>query len=125
MKDINDTLKYKDQEYPLVFNLNVIEEIQGEYTTLGNWIDSAYGKETGEPSIKALSYGVMLMVNEGIDIAKDEHTEAENLEPITVKKANRMLTEFMRQTGGLDKVVAVIDNLLSKSLEGGENSKNA
>lgn len=121
MKDIMDTLEYKGKEYKLIFNLNVLEEIQDKYGTLNKMLEQAYGHKTGEPSVKALSFIIAAMVNEGIDIENETKEVKES--PITQKQANRMLTEFI-QNNGVNNVVKLIDDLMSKSLQGGENSKN-
>lgn len=121
MKDINDKLEYKGKEYTLVFNLNVLEAIQDEYGTLTKWIEKAYGKKTGEPSAKALAFIIATMVNEGIDIDNENREVAEK--PITTKTANRMLSDYMKQNG-IEKVIEKVDDLMGKSLQGGENSKN-
>lgn len=122
MKDINDTLTYKGKEYLLTFNLNVITDIQEKYGTLENWIEIAYGRKTGEPSTKALSFCVAAMINEGISIANEEGKEY--TDPITEKQAGRMLSEMLKDNGGLEGVVGKIDELMQKSLQGGEDSKN-
>lgn len=121
MKDIMDTLEYKGKKYKLIFNLNVLEEIQDKYGTLNKMLEQAYGQKTGEPSVKALSFIIAAMVNEGIDIENETKEVKES--PITQKQANRMLTEFI-QNNGVNNVVKLIDDLMSKSLQGGENSKN-
>lgn len=121
MKDINDTLTYKGKEYKLVFNLNVLEEIQDRYKTLTKWIEEAYGKKTGEPSAKALAFCITSMVNEGIDIENENREVAEKA--ITTRQANRMLSEFMKENG-VEKVVEKIDKIMGESLQGGKNSKN-
>lgn len=121
MKDIMDKLEYKGKEYKLIFNFNVLEAIQEEYGTLDKMLSQAYGKTTGEPSIKALAFIIAAMVNEGIDI---DNENKETPEPfITQKQANRMLSEFV-QKNGVDNVINLVDNLMAKSLQGGENSKN-
>lgn len=123
MKDIMDKLEYKGKEYKLIFNFNVLEEIQSEYGTLGKLIEEAYGEKTGEPSAKALAFMIAAMVNEGIDIENEELAPEEQLKPITLRQANRMLTEFVK-TNGVDNVIKTIDNLMGASLQGGEDSKN-
>ena len=123
MKDIMDKLEYKGKEYKLIFNFNVLEEIQSEYGTLGKLIEEAYGQKTGEPSAKALAFIIASMVNEGIDIDNEDLPPEEQQKPITLKQANRMLTEFV-QKNGVDNVVKIIDDLMGASLQGGENSKN-
>lgn len=122
MKDIMDTLKYKDKEYELIFDLNVLQEMQDKYGTMTKCLDEAYGKKTGEPSIKAIAFLVTAMINEAIDIKNDE--KGTNEPPVTEKMVNRMLSEFMRDSGDLSAVVSKIDDLMAKSLQGGEDSKN-
>ena len=122
MKDIMDTLKYKDKEYELIFDLNVLQEMQDKYGTMTKCLDEAYGKKTGEPSIKAIAFLVTAMINEAIDIKNDE--KGTNEPPVTEKMVNRMLSEFMRNSGDLSAVVSKIDDLMTKSLQGGEDSKN-
>lgn len=121
MKDEMAKLVYQGKEYNLIFNLNVLEEIQDKYGTLGKCLDAAFGHATGEPSIKALSFMVCTMVNEAIDIENEKKQVPDK--PITVKQAGRMLSEFI-QGYGLESAVKLVDDLMEKSLEGGKNSKN-
>lgn len=123
MKDIMEKLDYKGKEYKLVFNFNVLEECQEQYGTLEALLEEAYGKKTGEPSAKALAFIVAAMINEGIDIDNEDAAPEDQRKPITLKQANRMLTEFV-QKNGVDNVVGIIDDLMAKSLQGGEDSKN-
>ena len=37
IKEVSSKITYKDKEYKLVFNLNVMEKIQDEYKTLDKW----------------------------------------------------------------------------------------
>lgn len=121
MKDIMDKLEYKGKEYTLVFNFNVLEAIQDEYGTLDKLLGEAYGRTTGEPSAKALAFIIAAMVNEGIEIANEDNGEDTPL--ITQKQANRMLTDFV-QKNGVENVTSLIDDLMARSLQGGEDSKN-
>lgn len=117
MKDISDTLKYKGKDYKLVFNFNVLEETQAVYGTLTKWVEEAYGKKTGEPSAKALTFMLTLMINEGIDIENEDREE--KVKPLTLKQVGRLLSEI-----DLNTAVSTIDELMGKSIKGGENSKN-
>lgn len=121
MKDIMDKLEYQGKEYKLIFNLNVLEEIQDKYGTLNKILMEAYGEKTGEPSVKALAFMIAAMINEGIDIDNEKREVPEKF--ITQKQANRMLTEFI-QKNNIEDVVKLIDDLMTKSLQGGKDSKN-
>ena len=91
MKDVNGTIKLRDKEYPMIFNLNVMEEIQKEYGTLDKWANLTDGKN-GEPDAKAVIFGFTTMINEGIDIANDDKKEKEPF--LTHKQVGRILTEY-------------------------------
>ena len=84
------TVKYKDKEITLVFNLNVMQAIQEEYGTVEKWGKLTDG-ESGEVDVKALKFGVTQMINEGIDIENEENGTDEPF--MTEKKVGRMITE--------------------------------
>ena len=118
MKDINGKIQYKDKEYNLVFNLNVMETIQAEYGTIDNWgsltdgteyakreyekqgkkkswddlDDSEKAKYSGEPDAKAVIFGFTQMVNEGIDIENEEN--GTDIKPLTLKQVGRIISEY-------------------------------
>ena len=139
MKDISDTLVYKGVEYPLVFNINVLEEIQQEYGTFAKWLDLITGDveerrtgetvevetptgeivtvEKGEPDIKAIKFAYFQMINEGLDIENDE--KGEKREPVTMRFIGRMFTEI-----GLDEMVKKLNTLALESNQSGETPKN-
>lgn len=91
MKDYNGTIRYFDKDYPLVFNLNVMEKIQDEYGSLSEWGKLTDGSE-GEPNAKAVIFGFTEMINEGIDIL-NERTGA-NEKPLTLKQVGRIITDY-------------------------------
>lgn len=104
-----------EKKYPLVFNLNVMEEIQEQYGSMDKWGNIVQGD--GEPNIKSLKSGLMAMINEGIDIC-NEQTEEKN--PfVTEKQVGRIITEV-----GLDNVVKAIKEITVKSTRTGEEEKN-
>lgn len=90
MKDFNGAIQYRDREYRLVFNLNVMESIQEEYGTIDNWGKLTDSKD-GEPNAKAVIFGFREMLNEGIDIANEE--DGTDTKPLTLKQVGRMITE--------------------------------
>ena len=104
MKDINGKIQYKDKEYTLVFNLNVMESIQQEYGTLDRWAGLTDGK-SGEPDAKAVIFGIKEMINEAIDMENDEH--GTDIKPLTHKQVGRIITEagLMESTRILNETV--------------------
>ena len=115
MKDFEKKITVKGKEYPVVFNLNVMEEIQNEYGTLEKWGDLTDGKD-GEPNAKAVIFGFTHMINEGIDIHNEEDGTDEK--PLTYKQVGRMLTEI-----GLDEMAKTMHETVIASTESAE--KNA
>ena len=78
-------------EYPLVFNLNVMEKIQEKYETIEKWGSLTEGKEQ-EIDVKALKYGITEMINEGIDI--ENEGKEEKREFLSDKQVGRIITEL-------------------------------
>ncbi len=90
MNDINGELQYRDKKYKLVFNLNVMEEIQKKYGSLQEWGNLTDGSE-GEVDVSAVIFGFTAMINEGLEIAcEDNGTE---FKPLTTKQVGRIITE--------------------------------
>lgn len=119
MKDISDTLEYRGVKYPLVFNINVLQEIQKKYESFEEWGNKVL-KENGETDLDALIGGVQEMINEGIDIHNETAPEAEKLQPLTYKQVGRLLTAV-----GLDASTDKILSLIAESNKpAGEQPKN-
>ena len=114
IKEVSSKLTYKDKEYKLVFNLNVMEKIQDAYKTLDNWGALTDGSE-GEVNIKALVFGITEMINEAIDIENEDHNKNDPF--VTHKQVNRMLTEI-----GIEKAAKDMNNLVVESTK--DDSKN-
>lgn len=115
MKEVSSVINYKDKEYKIVFNLNVMEKIQEEYKTIQAWGDLTDGAK-GEVNIKALVFGLTEMINEGIEIDNEDKGLNEPL--LTHKKVGRMLSEI-----GLDKATKEINGIVIESTKSDE--KNA
>lgn len=115
MKDVNGKIQYKDKEYTLVFNLNVMEKIQEEYGSLEHWGSLTDGGENGEPNAKAVIFGFREMLNEGIDIANEENGTDEK--PLTLKQVGRLVTEV-----GLVEATSKLNETVVESTE--SNEKN-
>ena len=76
-------------KYPLIFTLNVMEEIQEKYGSLEKWMGLIKAKE---PNIKALKFGLGSMLNEGLEIENETaEVKRELLDP---KKVGRIITEL-------------------------------
>lgn len=115
MKDFASKFTVNDTEYPLVFNLNVMEAIQGRYGTLDKWGKLTDGSH-GEPNAKAVIFGFTEMINEGIDI-ENEKNNAER-KALTRKQVGRIITEY-----GLIEVTKIMNNTVIESTK--SNEKNA
>ena len=75
IKEVSSKLTYKDKEYKLVFNLNVMEKIQDEYKSLDKWGELTDGS-VGEVNIKALVFGITeINLPSGFDIRKSALTK--------------------------------------------------
>lgn len=113
MKEVNVKIQYKEKEYALVFNLNVMDAIQEEYGSLAKWGELTSGDE---PNAKAVIFGFMQMLNEGIDIENEEKGTSTPF--FTLKQAGRLITEV-----GMDTASNALKETVVKSTEGQE--KNA
>ena len=115
MKDIEGKITLNGREYPIVFNLNVMEVIQEEYGTLEKWGKLTDGEE-GEPNAKAVIFGFHEMMNEGIDIQNEE--TGNDIKPLTLKQVGRIITEY-----GLLNATKLMNNTVVESTK--SNEKNA
>lgn len=102
MKDINGEIQYKGKTYKMIFNLNVMEEIQEKYESIEKWGNLTSGDE---PNVKALIFGFTAMLNEAIDIENEENET--KIEPLTEKQVGRIITEigFQAATNKMQKTV--------------------
>lgn len=119
MKDISKTLEYRGKTYKLVFNLNVMQEIQEHFGTVDKWADAMSTEGGREPLAKDIIYGFTAMLNEGIDIDNENKPKEEQMEPLTLKQVGRMLTEI-----GIDGAANEMKSVVVESTKA-DNSKNA
>ena len=126
MKDIEKVLKLNEVEYPIVFNLNVMQAIQEEYGSLDAWgnvteavqrdendeiITDTYGKPlTKEPDVKAVIFGFTEMINEGIDIRNEREGKSDPF--LSQRKVGRILTAY-----GLDKATQLQNETVIESTQ--------
>jgi hypothetical protein len=115
MKDVNGKIQYKDKEYSIVFNLNVMEAIQEKYGTIEKWGELTDGS-SGEPNAKAVIFGFTQMINEGIDIANEEN--GTNDKPLTLKQVGRLITEY-----GIAKAAETLNQTVIESSKSAEKNE--
>ena len=110
-------LETKKRKYPMVFNINVLEELQTEYGSFQKWGDVVKNDETGEPNIKDLKKGLMLMINEGIDIENEDKEDKEEF--VNDKQLGRIISEV-----GTVEILEAINNLTKSSTNTDSEIKN-
>lgn len=115
MKNTIVYIETEKRNIPLVFNLNVMEEIQEQYGSLDKW--GAITQGDGEPKVKDLKAGIIAMINEGIDIENEENGTNEPM--MTLKQVGRLMTEV-----GIQEIVAKIQEITIASTKSEDNGKN-
>ena len=116
MKNTVVYIEADGKKYPLAFNLNVMEEIQEHYGSLDAWGKVTQGD--GEPKVKDLKYGVMAMLNEGIDM--ENESNGTNMPMLTAKQVGRIMTDV-----GIQNIVSAIQEITVASVKTEGDSKNA
>lgn len=113
MKDNGiNKIKYKEKEYNIVFNINVVEAIQQEYKSFNNWVDLVQPKD-GETDIKALVFAFREALNEGIDIENEDN--GTDIKPLTLKQVGRIITEI-----GISEVNTKLQEVVIESTKNDE-----
>ena len=115
MKNTVVYIETETKKYPLAFNLNVMEEIQEHYGSLDEWGKVTQGD--GEPKVKDLKYGVLAMLNEGIDM--ENETNGTNEPLLTDKKVGRIMTEV-----GVQNIIKAIQDITVSSVKTEDSEKN-
>ena len=114
MREVKSTINYRGTDYSIVFNLNVMEAIQGEYGTVSAWGEKTDGK-AGEVDVKALIFGLTEMFNEGIEIENDER--GTNIPLLSHKKVARMLSEI-----GIENATSKLNGVVIESSKSDEKN---
>lgn len=104
------------KEYPVVFNLNVMEVIQEKYGSLEKWGELTDGKEA-EIDVKALKFGITEMINEGIDIENEDAEIKRNF--LNEKQVGRIITDI-----GVEKLATDVQNTVIDSTKMDDEPKN-
>ena len=105
-------ITYKDKEYDVVFNLNVMEDIQDEFETIDKWSDLFMGEN---PSAKAIKFGIMAMINEGIDIYNEDHEDKRPF--FTMRQIGRLVSDV-----GLEMISEAMKNSVVDSTKSDEKN---
>lgn len=111
-------LEYKGNKYEIVFNLNVMEQIQEQYGSVEAWGELT--EAATEPNAKAIKYGLGAMINEGIDIYNEDHADDEDFKerkPFTDRQIGRLITEI-----GLTNVANTINETVVNSTKTDEKN---
>lgn len=115
MKNTIVYIETENKKYPLVFNLNVMEEIQEQYGSLEKWGEITQGN--GEPQIKDLKAGIMAMMNEAIDIENESNGTNEPI--LNGKQVGRLMSGV-----GIATIVNKIREITVASTKGENDGKN-
>ena len=107
-------IETNDRKYPIVFNINVMEEIQEAYGSLSAWGGIVENADGGEPKIKDLKIGLMMMINEAIDI--ENEATGGNAPMLNAKQVGRLIGEV-----GFQAITTVIQSLTVASTNTGDN----
>lgn len=118
MKDASATIRFKDKNYKLVFNLNVMEEIQEQFGSVEKWGSLCEPSNNVEPDFKAIKYGFRAMLNEGIDIENEENGTNNPL--LTLKQVGRMITEL-----GTEEAMNALNETVVKSSQSTEKNESS
>jgi hypothetical protein len=118
MKDVFRHVSAGGKEYPLAFNLNVIESVQDRYGSMSKFADALspstdeHGKQA-EPKMQDVKFIYTVCINEGIEMENDPECQyyVKREEPrklLTEKQVGRIL-------GGVLEASEVIKNLVTDS----------
>lgn len=107
----------ENNKVPICFNLNVLEAIQEKYGSLKKWGAIVETTDDEIPQIKELKEGLLLMVNEAIEIENDKNST--NNPPIDSKKMGRIISQV-----GIDEVVKAIKKMTVESTTTDDEPKN-
>lgn len=100
MKDISKEIIVDDKKYKIVFNLNVMEDIQKKYGSLKKWLDLVNTNDWNKVDLSALKYSLTLMFNEAIDIENDSLPVEQKKPFLSEKEVGRIISKEMLKIMG-------------------------
>lgn len=119
---MGDELKYlktKNEEYPFIYSLNVMNALQMKYGSLDAWSELIESTDK-EPSIDAILSFFKEAINEGIDIENEKkHTQRDF---VSQKKVGRIISEIGIEEAGKQLRNAIVSSIQDKGES--NNSKN-
>ncbi len=118
MKDKIGFIETKEKRYPICFNFNVMEEMQEKYGSITEWGNIVENGISSEPKIKELKDGLLMMINEAIDMQNDKVDDDKKEALLNDKQVGRIITEV-----GFQAIVNSIMSLSKESTET-EDEKN-
>ena len=104
-KESTPSITWNGEKYDLVFNLNVMEEIQDKYGSVEKWGELV--EEAEEPKAKDIKFGFTAMLNEGIDIYNEDHEDERPF--FTEKQVGRIISQLGLQNAAHTLNAAVVD----------------
>lgn len=88
-KDTTKEFEYQGKKYVLAFNLNAMADIEDKYGSVAKWGEMVDASDIKKVNISALRFGLMCMINEGIDIENEKNGTHEAF--ITERQAGRII----------------------------------
>jgi hypothetical protein len=102
----------------LVFNLNVMAQLQAEFTSVNAWVallEDDKNERNGEPDMTAFIKGFTFMLNEGVDIENDDLPADKKKSAYTEKQVGRLIGRW-----GQDAVTKAMKEAVTGSTDTGE-----
>ena len=109
---------YNGKKYQVIFNLNVMEEIQEAYGAVEKW--GLLVEAEAEPKAKDVKFGFMAMLNEGIDIWNEEHANDDGFVArpfFTDKQVGRLISDI-----GLKESALILNTQVVESTKSDEKN---
>lgn len=117
MLNTYERIKIGEREYPIAFNLNIMEQIQEEYGSFEKWYE-IFASIEGEVPYKDLIWTFNKLLNEGADLERDEGRS--DLALLNHKQTGRLIGVF-----GQVEAINAMFALVSKSMPKPDDSKNS
>ena len=112
INDVFGDIEYKGTTYKLVFNINVMENLQEEYGSFDNWVELVKPKDKNkETDIKALKFVFKEMLNEGIEITNEDN--GIDIPLFNDKQAGRIITAIGIENANIQVMKTITESTKS------------